>query len=735
MPTQDFSQDFLAKAGKRGHLHLLDKIPHGDPKIGSLIAEYGKANNSNHQSRNWVRAAKWIENIMFGLGRHYIDDLLMNRIARNSSTEELSVAKGKLRNVPQPTNDILGRYLEANIALFTENRPIPRITPKSDSLVDKRGAELSELTVEYLWEELDLLEKHREIKRLNLYTGTTWLEVCYDPLQPRYIQVPETREEATTPVAPGITAPIPREVPVIDPTTGEWKLREELEYGDITAKIISGFEMHTPVCHEWNGENMGWVMRESYTSIDDLRDKYTNPKLSRIVTKRNGYFKENIDEIEPENIQELPLWWWERISDSVEGPGPTLNIGTPEQWDDHTVVRIFDRKPNPLWPKGRTIITAGDKVIYDSPKNVGARAFDTRWPKRWHPYIRYRDEAQPGSIFGRSMVSKLLPKIKRINSIDTTMIMWRRTVPIAAWILPKGSQPVEGLFSGKPASLMKYDARATLGNEPKPVYPPSYPASAMQERELQFAEIEMIAGTEDILRGERPTGTTSAAMLDTLRKQALASRSAALQSWDESIQEVGTSLLQEVIKNIKKDERYKQRINVLAREKASSFTIDQFAATNLSDNVQVRVDTASQAMVSREAKQTRAIEVMQYSQGLMMLPTTLRAEIISDLGWPDSLSPQGADINRARALIQYLKSRRFDLVVPMPEDDPYVIHEMLVDETKSEAFIDLDNEVQKAFFILVDIYRQQIEMLEMAKLQFEQTLAMGPAPPGGQGGG
>jgi hypothetical protein len=236
--------------------------------------------------------------------------------------------------------------------------------------------------------------------------------------------------------------------------------------------------------------------------------------------------------------------------------------------------------------------------------------------------------------------------------------------------------------------------------------------------------MEEIAGTEDILRGQRPTGVNSAAMLDTLRKQALASRSPILQSWDESIQETGSALIQEVIRHIGEDDRYKQRINILAREKASSFTIDQFAATNLSDNVQVRVDTASQAMVSREAKQTRAIEVMQYAQGLMALPTGLRAQIVSDLGWPDSLDPQGADVSRARSMIQYIKSKRFDLAIPMAEDDPYVMHEMLSNESKKESFIDLENEVQQVLFKLIDIYQGEIEKIEMAKLQFEQQMAM-----------
>lgn len=1102
MPS-NFIKNYQSKL-ERGQLYLIDKIPHGDPDLGGALQSYADSIYNNKQSRAWSRTLHWMENLLFGLGHQYIKDIAMARIGSDTSTTNL-INEDLVRNIPCPVNDLLGRYIETNIALLTENRPIPRVTALSDSVKDRKAAELSELTINYLWEELGLPEKHRELARLLMYTGIAFLEVCYDPLYPRYLTAPETETQPTTTLGSGVTVPVAREVPVIDPQTGGFRLKEQVEYGDITANIVSGFEMHLPQTHWWNHEDMGWIMREAYVPIDSLRDKYINSKVRSIVQKSNGYSVDALDQKMPSGMtsaQNFPLWWWERMVDMTEGGG-NLYSGSPEQWDNYVLVRYLDRKPNPTWPRGRTIITVGNKVLYDSPKKVGARAFDPKWPKRWNPYVRFRWEAQPGSIYGRSLVGKLLPKLKRVNSIDTTMIMWRRTVPIASWIWPKGTSPVEDFFciparsrvvladgtskkikdiqigdevfsngqvatvqavhnnglrkdfivlrvirnsefrftpnhvipvlrenrlievpakdvkqgdyfqvwskrartnapeldlvellnveecrsregtfirrwrknkkghaaklpiqgvlsvsdeflwllglyaaegstgptqvifslgvhetylekrvysiseklfgvtptteiimdrgvrnvklnstilsalfktlipgvartkyvskdifnvsrelapfvagwldgdgtfgiykgcksfggstssdslasqirlilldegylcsqyrtahkawiinlsagcldltshsvrfvgkegpkskiktdsfkegdywyfrvasvaaktmdepdlvydlttstgyynhrgvtihnsGGMAGSVLEYDPRRTAGAEPKPVFPPSYPAAAMQEREIQLSEMEAIAGTENILRGERPVGVNSSTMLESLRKMALASRSAILQSWDESLQEVGTALLQETIKHIGKDERYKSRLHILAREKASKFAIDEFAGANISDNVQVRIDTASMAMISREAKQQRALELMQYAPGMAGLPPSLRAKLIDELGWPDAMTPQGADIDRARALIQYLKSKRFDLVVPMAEDDPYVIHEMLVDETKGQAFIDLENDVQMGFFKLIDMYKEQIEQIEAARLQFQQQMAMPPQP-------
>jgi len=583
---------------RKGRLHAIDNLPAGSKEVGSAIMTYADEVNTNRNSRHWVRAVQWVENILFTLGRHYVDDILISRISRDSSGIQ-SIVQEAADNIPKPVNDLLGRYIETNISLLTENKPIPRVDPKSGRAEDEDAAKLSEVTLEYMWEALDLPEKHREIARIVLHCGVCWMEIIYDETLARRLTAPktETEEESILPGvdgAPSVTVPVPREVPMHD-EVGRPIYTDKVEYGDISAKIISPFEMHLPVNHWWDDEQMGWVMREWYTSKDLLLDQFTSrPGLK--LTKRNGWYLDRLKEAGSVNVKNLPIWWWERLSDLVEGPGPSLYVGTPETWEGFTTVRIFDRKPNPKWPRGRTILTIGDQVVYDSPKKRGARAYDPRWPDRWHPYIRFRWEAQVGSMYGRSLVSKLLPKIKRVNAIDTTMIMWRRTVPMAAWIIPKGASPVEDQFLGRPGQIWEYDPRRTAGAAPEPIYPPPYPAAAENERQQQIAEMEAIAGTEEVLRGQRPTGVTSAAMIDILRKQALAGKGPILQSWDESLQKEGSIILQEVIKHVRDDHRYAERLRILARDKVGTLAIRSFSGSDLSDNVIVKIDTASMAL-------------------------------------------------------------------------------------------------------------------------------------------
>ena len=718
---------------KKGRLHQIDEIPTGDKKLGGAITTYADEVNTNRNSRHWVRAVQWVENFLFSIGRQYVDDILISRLSRDTAGQQ-SIVQDAAENIPKPVNDLLGRYIETNIAMLTENKPMPRIEAKSGRAEDEDAAKLSELTMEYMWEALDLPEKHREIARLILHCGVAWMEIVYDETLPRRITVPDT-EKAETSMMPGvgsggISIPVPRDVPLHD-ENGRPIYTDQVEYGDITAKIVSPFEMHLPTVHWWDGEDMGWIMREFYTSKDMLRDKYEHrPGLK--LKKKEGWNLKALDDAGTTNVRNLPIWWWERLADIVEGPGPSLYVGTPETWEDFVTVRVFDRKPNTRWPRGRSIITVGDQVLYDSPKKRGARAYDPRWPDRWHPYVRFRWEAMAGNIHGRSLVAKLLPKLKRINAIDTTMIMWRRTVPMSAWVIPKGAQPIEDQWLGRPGQIWEYDPRRTAGAAPEPIYPPPYPAAAMEERQQQISEMEAIAGTEEILRGQRPTGVNSAAMIDILRKQALAGRSSILQSWDESLQKEGSIILQEVIKNIRDDDRYAERLRVLGRDKVSTLAIRSFSGSDLSDNVMVKIDTASMALSSKEAKQAKAIELIQYSGGLANMEPGLKAKVLEEIGYEDTLIPQGADVSRVKRIMAWIRQEAYNMIIPMPEDDPFIFYGMLVEEMKSDGFHNLNEEQQMMLLTLIDMYKQQVEARQEQQMQMQQQMQ---AAQGGGGGG
>jgi hypothetical protein len=283
---------------------------------------------------------------------------------------------------------------------------------------------------------------------------------------------------------------------------------------------------------------------------------------------------------------------------------------------------------------------------------------------------------------------------------------------MSAWVIPKGAQPIEDQWLGRPGQIWEYDPRRTAGAAPEPIYPPPYPAAAAEERQQQIAEMEGIAGTE---------------------KQALAARSPILQEWDEALQLEGSIILQEVIKHIRNDTRFAQRLRILARDRVSTLAIQSFSGSDLSDNVQVHIDTASMALSSKEARQAKAIEMIQYAQGLENMDPALRAKILTEMGYEDTMIPQGVDVERGKRIMAWIRQGAFERIVPFPEDDPFILYQMFVDEMKSDAFHNLEEEQQMMLLTLIDLYRQQIEMRQ--EQQMRQQMEMMEVQMKMQGGG
>lgn len=706
----------LQSVYRNGYMNQIDTIAWGDTTIASALNSYSTSQVYDHKSIHWHRVIRYVENILFLAGRHYLDDLLLGRIAR-SIGGDISLIKDSFRNLPKPTNDIIGRYIEANVSLLTDNKPIAKIYPMSDDNRDIQAAKLSELTYQFLSDSLNLPHMRRQIARLILSCGVAWMEIAYDPTQPRHLPLPiekgkEKKKQETTPqdiINRGGEGLPEREYEKDE--KGRFVYSETPQYGDIALRIVSPFEMFLPNVHYWDSAEMGWVMREYYAPIEAVKSQYAVLDPEKFSPEK-GWFLDRLQKISPtgNNIQFTPLWWWERLSQIVEGSGTNLYTGTPDLWTNYTTVKVFDRKPNAMWPKGRTIIAIGDQVLYDSPPEVGARAYDPRWPKRWHPYVIYRWEPLPTTdIYCRPLVTKLLPKIKRINAIDTTLILWRRASPFASWIVPKGAAPREGQWMGGVAQIWEYDPRRTAAAEPKPIFPPDFPAGLLEERRQQLAEVEMIAGTEEVLRGQRPAGVRSVMLYDALRREALASRSAILQSWDTSLENEASLLLQTTIKHMKDDDPvFAERLKILARNQVSDVTIDSFSGSLLSDNVEVEIDTASQAVSSREARKAMAVEFLRYSAGLMSIPfPSLRQKLVEEIGFGEGLSPQGPDVDRARRLLGWLKEGRYERVVPFPEDDPDVYLDIFIKEMKSDGFYNLSEEQKTLLLALVRFYREE----------------------------
>jgi hypothetical protein len=207
-----------------------------------------------------------------------------------------------------------------------------------------------------------------------------------------------------------------------------------------------------------------------------------------------------------------------------------------------------------------------------------------------------------------------------------------------------------------------------------------------------------------------------------------------LQEWDEALQKEGSIILQEVIKHIRNDDRYAERLRILARDKSSTLAIRSFSGADLTDNVIVHIDTASMALSSKEAKQAKAIELIQYWSNVQGMPSGLQTKILEEIGYEDALIPQGADVARGKRLMALIRQEAYEMIMPYPEDDPFVMYGMFVEEMKSDGFHNLNETQQLHLLTLIDLYKDMAEQRQQEIMQMQMMQAQ-MQNGGGQGGG
>ena len=112
------------------------------------------------------------------------------------------------------------------------------------------------------------------------------------------------------------------------------------------------------------------------------------------------------------------------------------------------------------------------------------------------------------------------------------------------------------------------------------------------------------------------------------------------------------------------------------------------------------------------------IEVLQYLPNIMAIEDIgLRQAILDELGLKKALMPSGPDVGRARKMVSLIRQNNFDMIAPLPEDDPYIFHALLVNEMKSDGFLDMPEDQQQMLVTMVDLYERQIKLREQQQQQ------------------
>lgn len=224
------------------------------------------------------------------------------------------------------------------------------------------------------------------------------------------------------------------------------------------------------------------------------------------------------------------------------GPSPGIFSGGESGTEEGCTEYELWHRPNKEFPDGVLLrfVEGSDPTIVDiqDEQVPGPLPLKDARGRRIIPFVHTRYERVGGRFWGRAPIDRLIHKQDQINQIDSLiqLIIMRTAAPV--WAKPKGSGVRK--FSGEPGFVMEYTPSGTQDNAPRRISGAEVPGSLFRIREMYYADFESLAGTYDIMKGQKPAGVEAFSALQLLveRSQSrfgpsLSARGLAYKQWFE----------------------------------------------------------------------------------------------------------------------------------------------------------------------------------------------------------
>jgi len=329
--------------------------------------------------------------------------------------------------------------------------------------------------------------------------------------------------------------------------------------------------------------------------------------------------------------------------DSTSGPTSASLTGSVSTMSEGITEYELWLKPCRDFPEGLFLRLAGEAhpvvLRMETEGTPGPLPYHTSDGDPLFPWIHCGYEHTGGRIWARSPLDTLISKQDQINQLDSLvlMIITRTANPI--WLEPKGAEVKK--FTGEPGLVVKYNP-LIAGGEAKPTRIPgeNIPPTLMTLRQSYIADLEALAGTSDVLKGQRPPNVEAFSALQLLveRSQsrfgpALAARGAAYRDW--------YALALELEREFGPVSRL---VSVLGPNQ--EWTLEQFRHADLLGDVEVIIEDGSQAPKTSLGNRA-AIEQLNQLGFLDKTDPEQRYAILKTFGKTDLLPSLDNDVKSA----------------------------------------------------------------------------------------
>ncbi len=621
--------------------------------------------------------------------------------------------------IPRPTTNLMFDVYQTLKSYLIKTKPRSSVTPNTELYQDKMAAKVGELCLESNWSKLKEQQNYEYAAACLVAYGTVFKKSYWDTSElvmskvPRMTQVPKL-DPATQQVV-GM-----EEVQATDPTTGD-ALFDTMPLGDVNTDVVEPYRICIdPLASDIH--KIRWIMEYSIQPLAWIKEIYGRDPAS------NPGFTGLAEEVEEEpNLQGSLKRFYQLKQSSglkqrVEG-GTSLG-SSEDSLSNSAVVKEYYERPSRQFPNGRMVVVANGKTLYagDSPY-IGPELGD------WHPYSECRWELVPGRFWGKSALDAASELQTRLNSIDSVIVLTRKTMAIPQKLIPTSAGMAPGTWTGRPGQEIYFRDAGGAKPELLPAMDPGQ--SVFVERKQVAEDMKTITGAIDILKGDRPDGITAASALEMLYEVGMGKLFPILDRWKAFVENDQKKQLKIIGRYYKEPRPDFIRMLQQKNKELSADAISKFIGTDLYDNCNVVIEGGANVTKLQAAKKQELREAAQ-SGVLNLADPRNRRKYLEDMGIQGYDSDIGPDQKRQEwenSLLDDLKNNPNNKPVVLDWDIHPIHIQVLEQRMKEPSWMELPFEIQQAYML----HRQEHEMKQqqMLQMQMMQSMAMGmpPGPP------
>lgn len=622
--------------------------------------------------------------------------------------------------IPRPVTNYLFDSYQTLKGYLLKTQPRLTVRPNTQNSQDKVAAKLAKLILDCNWERMHEDENYEVAASCLLTYGTVFKKDFWDNSSLSKARVPKMIDRPVIDPATGMPSQQTEMVQEVD--AQGYPVFEELSLGDIQTAIVEPYRLALdPLAITLS--NMRWVMEYSIKPLTWIRENYG---------KEDPGYTGRASEVKEEKNLSAAMRRFMQLKTSagvksvaIAGSGVGNDIGEGEMISQAAVVKEYYERPTEKYPKGRLMVVANAIPLY-----IGDSPYEGPEDGDWHPYSECRWEIVPGRFWGKGPFDDATEVQKQINSIDSVIILTRKTTAVPQKLVPKGTLQHTTAWTGMPGLRVPYTPGPS-GEKPETIPAQGVDQTVFAEREQKVNDLKNITGAVDILKGDRPPGVTAHSALSLLFEVATGKISPVLKRWKRLHECSSKKQLRQIAKKYREPRPEFIRMLLSRNKELTEDQIKTFIGTDLYDNCNVIMEASSSIPKLEAAENAKLMELA--PMGVLNLENPKnKAEFLERMGIIGFDSEYTKDAQRAsweNDLIDNLPNSPDNRPIRLETDNDEIHISVHSERTKEPSFMSLPSEVQQMYFQHIQEHQMAIEQREqMAQMQ---AMAMGqpPQPP------